>query len=163
MCMCVLSPGFNLSLSFSLSIHFITAQAFSSLVNRSRVTFRVARLIDSDICVDKDDDDLTGEQQPHQRLKTVSEATSGASASASGVDRNVDICESEAGRKKQLPSHVRAHLDRSKDHNSTTGSASRKKGAQTNSASVVLIAVEFLLDQERAFLTPSKLRSFQVN
>lgn len=130
------------------------------------MTFRVARLIDGDICVDKDDNDLTGEQQqlqPHQRFKTVSEATSGISASATGVDRNVDIFDSEVGRKRQLPNHVRTPLDRSKDHNSTTGPASRKKGAQTNSASVVLIAVEFLLDQQRAFLTPSKLLPFQVN
>ena len=122
------------------------------------MSFRVARLIDGDICVDKDN------QQ--DSAPTVSEATSGSGVSA-GSDKNVDICDSETGRgKKQLPSHVAvrgggAAGDRSKDFNS------RKKGggAQTttnSSAAAILIAVEFLLDQQRAFLPPSKLRPFQV-
>ena len=114
-------------------------KAFSSLVNRSRVVFQLPTSPGSS-CPADEEELVDGSSHP----SAVARTTTG------GSEHSAPVIDSEK-RNNQC-----ADPDRKTKNNSS--SCSSKKAAV-----VSLVAVEFLLDQQRSFLPSSRLQPFQVH
>lgn len=102
-------------------------QAFSSLVNRSRVVFQLPTSSGP-----VDEEEVDGSLHPSGVARTI-----GGSVDRSDGETKRNQCADLASDRK-------------------------KNTACANKKTVSLVAVEFLLDQQRSFLPSSRLQPFQV-
>ena len=122
-------------LSFSIQQQ---QKAFSSLVNRSRVVFELPTVGSS--CPGDEEELVDGPSYSSAVARTTTSGSERSVVDVSSEKRN------QCATDPPLP-------DRKTKNNSTN-----KKAA----AVVSLVAVEFLLDQQRSFLPSSRLQPFQV-